>query len=132
MFSKFSGLNINVNHGQNKFEFHISKRMAKIANFQPKIGQCGTLAPTLNGYNSAIFYQISTSESDHTKMINSWRRIEWCTKLSSITFRIGFGLTHFLLRGLKWAVLRALSQAISPNPKLGIVFSKLKGRTHPP
>ena len=32
-------ININVNDGQNKFEVHISKHLAKIANFWPKIGQ---------------------------------------------------------------------------------------------
>ena len=31
--------NTNVNEGQNKFEVHISKYMAKMANFRPKIGQ---------------------------------------------------------------------------------------------
>ena len=55
-----------------------------------------------------------------------------------LTFRF---LTHFLLRGLRWAVLGALSknhlkfwvhaQAITPNPKLKIVFSKLKGLNPP-
>ena len=30
--------------GKNKFEVHISKNMAKIANFQPKIGQDATFA----------------------------------------------------------------------------------------
>ena len=48
-------LNINVNVGQNKFEVHISKNMAKIATFSPKMGQDATFAPTFNGYNSAIF-----------------------------------------------------------------------------
>ena len=37
-------LNINVNGGQNKFEFKISKDMVKIANFQPKNGQDATIA----------------------------------------------------------------------------------------
>ena len=32
-------LNINAYDGQDKFEVHISKNMANIANFQPKIGQ---------------------------------------------------------------------------------------------
>ena len=31
-------LNNNVKDGQNKFEVHISKHIAKIANFQPKTG----------------------------------------------------------------------------------------------
>ena len=41
-------LNINVNNGQNKFEVHILKNMARIANFQPKLGQDATFAPTFN------------------------------------------------------------------------------------
>ena len=32
-------INLNVNDVQNKFEVDILKNMAKIANFQPKIGQ---------------------------------------------------------------------------------------------
>ena len=49
-------LNINVNDGQNKYKVHTSKNMAKIANFQPKIGQDATFSPFLHGhYNSAIF-----------------------------------------------------------------------------
>ena len=31
-----------VNDGQNKFEVHISKNMAKLADFRPKIGQEAT------------------------------------------------------------------------------------------
>ena len=37
-----------------KFEVHILINMAKIANFQPKIGQDATFAPTFNEHNSAI------------------------------------------------------------------------------
>ena len=48
-------LNINMNHGQNTFEVHTSKNVAKMANFRPKIGQDATFAPTLNGHNSVIF-----------------------------------------------------------------------------
>ena len=66
-------VNINVNDGQNKFEVHMSKNMAKIVNFQPKTGQDTTFAPTLSGHNSAIFYLILTY--DHTKIISSLRRI---------------------------------------------------------
>ena len=53
-------LNINVNGGQNKFEFNISKDMVKIANFQPKNGQDATIGQLwlLIGENSAIFYLI--------------------------------------------------------------------------
>ena len=69
-----SPLDINVNYGQHKFEVHISKNRARIANFQPKIGQDASFAPTFNGHNSVIFYPILTS--DHSKMISSSRRIE--------------------------------------------------------
>ena len=68
-------LNINVNDWQNKY-LDISINMAKIANFQPKIGQDATFAPTLNVHNSAIFHPILMF--DTTKMISSSRRIEWC------------------------------------------------------
>ena len=37
-------LNINGNDRQNKFEVHISKHVAKMANFRPKIGQDATFA----------------------------------------------------------------------------------------
>ena len=47
--------NINMNDGQDKFEVHMSKNMAKIANCQPKISQDATFAPTLNGHSLAIF-----------------------------------------------------------------------------
>ena len=43
--------NINVNDGQNKFEVHISNKLARIANLQPKIGQDATFAQTFNGHN---------------------------------------------------------------------------------
>ena len=66
--------NIIVNNGQNKFEVHISKNKAKIANFQPKIGQDATFDPTFNWHNSAIYYPILAY--DNTKMISSSRRIE--------------------------------------------------------
>ena len=46
---------MNINYEQNKFEVHISKNVAKMANFWPKIGQDATLASTLNGHNLAIF-----------------------------------------------------------------------------
>ena len=48
-------LNINGNYGQHKFKVHISKKLAKMANCRPKIGQDATFAPTLNWHNSAIF-----------------------------------------------------------------------------
>ena len=73
-------LNINVNDGQNKFEVHISKTKAKIANFKSKIGQDATYFLTLNGHNLA--------------------------KLYLILFKISV-FDPFLLRGLRWAVLHA-------------------------
>ena len=56
------GLHINIkeNDGQNRFEVHISKNVAKMANFWPKIGPDTTFATTLNGHNSAIFHPILT------------------------------------------------------------------------
>ena len=36
--------NINVNDEQNKFEVHISNKLAKIANLQPKISQDAVFA----------------------------------------------------------------------------------------
>ena len=69
-------LNINVNNGQNKFDVHISKKMARIAYFQQKIGQDATFTPTFNGHYSAIIYPILTY--DHIKKISSSKRIEWC------------------------------------------------------
>ena len=53
-----------MNDGQNKFEVHISKNMAKIADFQPKIGQDATFAPTFNGHNSAIFIRLTKQSHD--------------------------------------------------------------------
>ena len=44
-------LNINVIDGQNKFEVHIPKNVAKMASFRPKIGQDATFTPSLNGLN---------------------------------------------------------------------------------
>ena len=40
--------NINENDGQNKFEVHISRNVAKMAHFWPIVGQGATFAPTLN------------------------------------------------------------------------------------
>ena len=51
--------------GQNKFEVHISKNIAKIANFQPKIGQDANFAPTLNGHNSVKLHFIPSSFCTH-------------------------------------------------------------------
>ena len=68
-------ININGNDGQYKFEVHIiSEKVAKMANFRPKIGHDATFATTLNWHNSAIFYPILTC--DHIKMTCSSRKIE--------------------------------------------------------
>ena len=75
-------IKINVNNGQNKFEVHISKNVAKMAILWPKIGQRHFGARASHGHNLAIFYQILTNE--HTKMTSSLRRIEWNKILSSI------------------------------------------------
>ena len=65
-------LNISGNNGQYKFEVHILKNAAKIANFRHKIGQDAIFGLTLNGHN--IFYPILTFE--HTKMTSLARQIE--------------------------------------------------------
>ena len=60
--------NINGNDpGQNKFEVHTSKIMAKMANFRPKIGKDASFAPTFNDHYSAIFFDFwsSTSHGQH-------------------------------------------------------------------
>ena len=60
-------LNINGNHGQNRFEVHISKNVAKMDNFRPKIGQDTTFAPTFNVHNSVIFLsnnELRTHQND--------------------------------------------------------------------
>ena len=80
-------IKVNVNNGQNKYEVHISKNVAKMAILWPKIGQ------------------------RHTKMTNSLRRIEWNKKLSSISLLLYIGfLAPFLLRGLTWALLYVWTQ----------------------
>ena len=85
-------IKIYVNNGQNKFEVHISKNVAKMAILWPKIGQRHFGARASHGHNLAIFHQILTNE--HTK--NS--------KLYLLVLYIGF-LAPFLLRGLTWAML---------------------------
>ena len=94
-------IRIYVNNGQNKFEVHISKNVAKMAILWPKIGQCHFGARASHGHNLAIFHQILTNE--HTKMTSSLRRIEYNTKLYLLVLYIGF-LAPFLLRGLTWAM----------------------------
>ena len=69
------------------------KNMAKIANFQPKIGQDATSAPTLNRHNSAIsnrFWHPTTSKwsarRDESNGVNS---------ISSISLFSVFGFWPF-------------------------------------
>ena len=102
-------IKVNVNNGQNKFEVHISKNVAKMAILWPKIGQRHFGARASHGHNLAIFYPILTNE--HTKMTNSLRRIEWNKILSSISlFYILVFWPQFLLRGLTWAMLYVLTK----------------------
>ena len=94
-------IKINVNNGQNKFEVHISKNVAKMAILWPKIGQRHFGARASHGHNLAIFHQILTNK--HTKMTSSLRRIEWNTILSSISlFYILVFWPHFWFT---WAML---------------------------
>ena len=49
-------LKINGNDGQNKFEIQLSKHVAKMANFRPKIGQDATFALTWNGITRPLLF----------------------------------------------------------------------------
>ena len=91
-------IKINVNNGQNKFEVHISKNVAKMAILWPKIGQRHFGARASHGHNLAIFHQILTNE--HTKMTSSLRRIEWNknSKLYLLVLYIGFLAPFFAPR----------------------------------
>ena len=123
-------IKVNVNNGQNKFEVHISKNVAKIAILWHKIG-----------HNLAIFHQILTNE--HTKMTSSLRRIEWNKILSSISlFYILFFWPHFCSEashgqcctyGLK-TTLKLLVHvlAIMASSYLKIVFLQKSGLNPPP
>ena len=116
-------LYINVSDGQN-------------SQFQPKIGQDATFPPTLNGHNSAIFHLILTIE--HTKIISLSRQIEWCKKLSSISFRLAFGFwpifcsdaSHVHMGSIAWSQNHPQVLGKCPghhhNPQLKILFSKMK------
>ena len=132
---------INVNNGQNKFEVHISKNVAKMAILWPKIGQRHFGAHASHGHNLAIFHQILTNE--HTKMTSSLRRIEWNQILSSISlfYILGFWL-HFCSEasrgqcctyGLK-TTLKLLVHvlAIMASSYLKIVFLQKSGLNPPP
>ena len=74
---------ININDGQNKFEVHISKRWPIFGYFH--------FCPYWMDITSP-FHPILTFNT--AKMISSSRHIEWCWKLSFISFRLGlvFGL----------------------------------------
>ena len=131
---------INVNNGQNKFEVHISKNVAKMAILWPKIGQCHFGARASHGHNLAIFHQILTNE--HTKMTSSLRRIEWNKILSSISlFYILVFWPHFCSEashgqcctyGLK-TTLKLLVHvlAIMASSYLKIVFLQKSGLNPP-
>ena len=134
-------IKINVNNGQNKFEVHISKNVAKMAILWPKIGQRHFGARASHGHNLAIFHQILTNE--HSKMTNSLRRIEWNTILSSISlFYILVFWPHFCSEashgqcctyGLK-TTLKLLVHvlAIMASSYLKIVFQQKSGLNPPP
>ena len=62
-------------NGQNKFEVHILKNVARMTNYLLKMGQDATFVRTLNGHNSVICHPILTSYN--TEMVNLLRRIEW-------------------------------------------------------
>ena len=136
-----SYIKINVNNGQNKFEVHISKTVAKMAILWPKIGQRHFGARASHGHNLAIFHQILTNE--HTKMTSSLRRIEWNQILSSISlFYILVFWLHFCSEashgqcctyGLK-TTLKLLVHvlAIMASSYLKIVFLQKSGLNPPP
>ena len=133
-------IKINVNNGQNKFEVHISKTVAKMAILWPKIGQRHFGARASHGHNLAIFHQILTNE--HTKMTSSLRRIEWNQILSSISlFYILVFWLHFCSEashgqcctyGLK-TTLKLLVHvlAIMASSYLKIVFLQKSGLNPP-
>ena len=74
-----------------------------------KISRAATLGQSLDGHNLVIFHPILTF--DHTKMISSSRRVQWCKDLSSISFRSDFGfLSHFLPPVATRATLGARTQ----------------------
>ena len=134
-------IKINVNNGQNKFEVHISKNVAKMAILWPKIGQRHFGARASYGHNLAIFHQILTNE--HTKMTSSLRQIEWNQILSSISlFYILVFWLHFCSEashgqcctyGLK-TTLKLLVHvlAIMASSYLKIVFWQKSGLNPPP
>ena len=134
-------IKINVNNGQNKFEVHISKTVAKMAILWPKIGQRHFGARASHGHNLAIFHQILTNE--HTKMTSSLRRIEWNQILSSISlFYVLVFWLHFCSEashgqcctyGLK-TTLKLLVHvlAIMASSYLKIVFLQKSGLNPPP
>ena len=134
-------IKVNVNNGQNKFEVHISKNVAKMAILWPKIGQRHFGARASHGHNLAIFHPVLKNED--TKMINSLRRIEWNKKLSSISLLLYIGFWphfcseashgHCCTYGLK-TTLKLLVHvlAIMASSCLKIVFLQKSGLNPPP
>ena len=119
-------IKINVNNGQNKFEVHISKNVAKMAILWPKIGQRHFGAHASHGHNLAIFHQILTNE--HTKMTSSLFYIlvfwpHFCSEASH-----GQCCTYGLKTTLK---LLVHVLAIMASSYLKIVFQQKSGLNPP-
>ena len=95
--------------GQNKYYVSIFKNVAKIATNWLKMSRAATFGHSLGGHNLVIFHPILTF--DHTKMMSSSRGIEWWKDLSSISFRLDFGiLSHFLPPVATWTTFGARTQ----------------------
>jgi len=78
--------------------------MAKMVHKWSKNGRAATFGQSLGGHNSVTLHPILTN--DPTKMISSSRRVEWWKDLSSISFRLDFGiLSHFLPLVATWTTL---------------------------
>ena len=115
--------------------------MAKIATNWLKISRAATFGHSLGGHNLAIFHPILTF--DHAKMISSSRGIEWRKDLSSISFRLDFGiLSHFLPSVATWTTFGARTQNYSQvvgtcpayHPQLiaSKLISQKKSQPYPP
>ena len=122
-------IKVNVNNGQNKFEVHISKSVAKMAILWPKIGQRHFGARASHVHNLAIFNQILTNE--HTKMTSSislfYILVFWphfCSEASH-----GQCCTYGLKTTLK---LLVHVLAIMASSYLKIVFLQKSGLNPPP
>ena len=66
--------------------------MAKLVS---KMALAATLAQSSDGHNLVTLCPIWTN--DHTKMIYSSRRIDWCKELSSISIGLDFDIFGHLL-----------------------------------